>query len=92
MKCHTDYAYNQDNVCMRDTTHLVQAKGKDKIVLKLVKDRLYVCATNKINYIEKRLACNGVDSLWFCRTQSWTASGGSTGLCNRGQRMGRADC
>jgi hypothetical protein len=49
MKCHTDYAYSQDNVCTRDTTHLVQAKCKDKIVLKLVKDRLYVCATNKNN-------------------------------------------
>lgn len=34
IKCHTDCAYNQNHECSRHTDHLLQAKCKDRTVMK----------------------------------------------------------
>jgi hypothetical protein len=34
MECHTMCANNTDNKCTRDTAHLIQAKCKDRTILK----------------------------------------------------------
>ncbi|MDF2876541.1 MAG: hypothetical protein K0R22_3224 [Sporomusa sp.] len=34
MKCHTDCAYKQNHECARATVHLIQAKCKDRTILR----------------------------------------------------------
>lgn len=47
MKCHTDCVYNQSHECSRHTDHLLQAKCKDRTVLRTKANKSHCSESDK---------------------------------------------